>query len=58
MYTSSYVYDLGYADAKRGKVYRDSVQPGSRYRPWLDEYERGWSDARDGKTQATVRNID
>ena len=58
MYTGSYVYDLGYIDAKKGKVYRDSVPPGSRYRAWLAEYELGWFDAREGKAQATIRNID
>jgi len=53
MYTSSYVYTLGYQDAQKGKVYRDSIQPGSRYRAWKDEYEKGWQDARDGKPDAT-----
>jgi len=46
MYTSCYAYALGYKDARAGRTYRDSIPKGSRLRPWLDEYEKGWQDAR------------
>lgn len=46
MYTSSRVYSLGYNDAQAGRVYRDSIPKDSRLRPWLDDYEKGWQDAR------------
>ena len=37
---------LGYQDAKQGRVYRHSADPGSRLRNWLAEYERGWQRGR------------
>ncbi len=49
MYTSSYVYGMGYRDAKAGRAFRDAIPKESRYRAWKDDYDRGWKDARDGK---------
>ena len=38
--------DLGYRDARTGRLYRHSVDPCAWLRSWLDEYEIGWKAGR------------
>lgn len=37
---------LGQQDARQGRVYRHSADPGSWLRNWLDDYEKGWNKGR------------
>ena len=37
---------LGYKDARCGKVYRHSIDPGSWLMSWLNNYEDGWQRGR------------
>lgn len=39
-------YLAGLSDARAGRVYRHSADPGSRNRDWLSDYEAGWKEGR------------
>ena len=39
-------YRLGLQDARQGRVYRHSTEPGHWLRDWLADYERGWQKGR------------
>lgn len=41
-----HVRQLGYKDARTGRLYRHSIDPCTRLRSWLDEYETGWKAGR------------
>ena len=42
-------YKLGLQDAKQGRIYRHSADPGSWLQNYLVDYEQGWQDGRDGQ---------
>ena len=46
-YSRGVAYKLGLQDAKQGRVYRHSANPGSWVREWLIDYEQGWQKGRE-----------
>ncbi len=40
-------YRLGRQDARQGRVFRHSADPGSWVRNWLKDYDAGWEKGRE-----------
>jgi len=45
-YEKEKAYKLGLQDARQGRVYRHSVDPGSWLRYFLVDYDKGWKEGR------------